>query len=303
MDYRLWFLSDEKGRLRVPLRGPRLYQNEEDYIVFIGAAQTFGRLAEKPFPTLIAEMTGRPVLNLGISGAGPSRFLDRRLLNFINGASHCFIQIMSGRSVTAGQLETQANQGMVKFISGPNEGRQMLAHVALNTIRSQQGEDAYREQVHASQSAYIRQVHELLGAITPPKTLLWMSKRDPHDALPVTDRRIMQFPQIVDVSVVQRIREGHDLEFLDCTYGEQDRQMHKSPQGELIDNGTEWVSAYLDDDAIEILEEKGGNSIIEPRGRLGAPRLTRRAFGYYYPSQKAHYMAAGKILGSSAFKR
>lgn len=45
-------------------RGP-IGDPQEDYILCIGAGQTFGRFSPMPFPELLARNIGRPVLNFG----------------------------------------------------------------------------------------------------------------------------------------------------------------------------------------------------------------------------------------------
>lgn len=51
---------------RGPIREPK-----EDYIICLGAGQTFGRFSAKPFPDLLTQKIGRPVLNFGYGRLSP----------------------------------------------------------------------------------------------------------------------------------------------------------------------------------------------------------------------------------------
>ena len=102
VDYELWRLpgSDEY------FRGPQMSFRPQNYVAFVGAAQTFGAFCRYPFVNLVAERTGHAVVNLGIGGAGPNRFLeDPTLMGVINSARLVVVQVMSGRSVGNGRYE------------------------------------------------------------------------------------------------------------------------------------------------------------------------------------------------------
>lgn len=73
---------------------------DEDYIVAIGAAQTFGRGVQYPYCTLVGATLGVPCLNLGVGGVGPRFYSSNpHLMQIINNSKLCIINIMSPRSV------------------------------------------------------------------------------------------------------------------------------------------------------------------------------------------------------------
>ena len=80
------------------------------YIVCVGAAQSFGPFCEKPFPILLVEKLGIQVLNLGLSGAIPAQFINRRFLKAINNAGLAIIQVLSGRCGSNSRYTSVANQ-------------------------------------------------------------------------------------------------------------------------------------------------------------------------------------------------
>src|SRR5579875_548468 len=80
VDYALYSLpdlpSDLVPGLPLRLRGPAPGElGRGGYIACVGAAQTFGRFCEEPFPALLSRDLGIPTLNLGFGGAEPQLFL------------------------------------------------------------------------------------------------------------------------------------------------------------------------------------------------------------------------------------
>lgn len=84
---------------RVELRNPpAVYDSREPYVACVGSAATFGRLVARPFPTLLQERLGMPMINLGVGGARPGVFLeDETLARLIRGAACVVVEAMSAR--------------------------------------------------------------------------------------------------------------------------------------------------------------------------------------------------------------
>jgi hypothetical protein len=108
------------------------------FIAFVGAAQTFGRFVNKPFPTLIGETLGAPVLNLGVGGAGPA-FCDRpRYLDILNRAEAVVFQVMSGRSASRSLFSNADSGGLTgttPLAPGPIRAEAFLALAAEKLSR------------------------------------------------------------------------------------------------------------------------------------------------------------------------
>ena len=96
IDYGIWKLADGFPQMRGPEIGPLI---PGAYGVVLGAAQAFGRFCPKPFPLLLSERIGMPVLNLGLAGAGPRMFMRKNILRVVNDAAFVVVQVMSGRSL------------------------------------------------------------------------------------------------------------------------------------------------------------------------------------------------------------
>lgn len=176
LDYSLWRIPG----VGIDLRGPVPALKAGGYIVAIGAAQTFGRFVSKPYATLLSERLGVPVLNLGVSGAGPSFFLQRpELLDVINRAKLAIVQVMSGRSSTNSKLEVQANQGVVKRVGAPAEEKGMFAETAYYQLLEQLPLDDLAGLRAEIRARALTEMQALLRRITVPRALLWFSTREP----------------------------------------------------------------------------------------------------------------------------
>lgn len=90
-------------------RGP-LPDLAKPYFV-VGAAQVFGRFCKEPIPQLLFQAIGLPVLNLAISGSGPSMFRESAFFDVINGAEIALVQVMSGRSESNSEFDNSSSGG------------------------------------------------------------------------------------------------------------------------------------------------------------------------------------------------
>ncbi len=91
------------------LRAPQVDVNKP-YFVCVCAAQAFGPLCEEPYPILLAEKLGMQVFNIGLGGAIPAQFLDRKFLKVINHSKLAIIQVLSGRCGSNSRYASVANQ-------------------------------------------------------------------------------------------------------------------------------------------------------------------------------------------------
>lgn len=215
-------------------RGPLPDLKPGEYVTCVGAAQTFGCFCERPYPTLLAESLGLPVLNLGYGGAGP-RFFARqeRLLEIVNRGQLTIVQVMSGRSEDNSRFES----GGLERLTRRRDGKPMAADDAWRSVlewdfrwkRSPVGRGLLRRlsQRFARPEAerlvaetlrnYVNSSLDLLNAISTPKVLLWFSRRQPSytPSLENLHRFFGAFPQLVDQPTVEAIRPHADA-YIEC---------------------------------------------------------------------------------------
>jgi hypothetical protein len=185
------------------------------YVACVGAAQTFGRFAWQPFPTLLRERLRLETLNLGSGGAGP-RFhaVNPPLMEYINGSRLAIVQVLSGRSVSNSmlRLENYGCQGIRVA-----DGLRMSAEDFYTDLLLTRP-DLVDGVIAETRETYLREMRALLDAITVPKVLFWFSVRPPEYTpryeLPI-ESLIGDFPQLVNRSMVDELR-GHADAYVEC---------------------------------------------------------------------------------------
>jgi hypothetical protein len=214
IDYAMYELPGIKpyagaGRFRGPqVRG-------KDYIACVGAAQTFGCLSQRPFPSLLAERLGIDTLNLGSGGAGPSFHNSNAcLLQYINNARLVIVQVLSARSQSNSLFRT-THHGMEGI--RVSDGQRMIAQEFYTGLIKDTPEKV--EQVVAeTRQHYVRAMVQLLEDIRPPKILFWFSVRTPEyeERLELPLWRLWgAFPQFVNRQMVEEIMK-HSDDYVEC---------------------------------------------------------------------------------------
>jgi hypothetical protein len=205
VDYQLWELGDQK------LRGPEP-DRSKPYFAAIGAAQVFGRFGLKPFPALIADQIGMQALNLGMSGAGPSFFLQRdELIEAANRAQFVIVQLMSGRSVSNSQAVLANNQGVLWPRADPNAPGLFAEDIYRHLIQTMTAADLAELRAE-SREIYVEETQALLERIERPKILLYWSKRpvDYEDGLGDLASYWADFPHFVNRDVIDVLKPFAD---------------------------------------------------------------------------------------------
>jgi hypothetical protein len=209
VDYELYELPGVPAMFR----GPPVHG--EGYVACIGAAQTFGRFASKPFPQLMSQALGVETLNLGRGGAGPAFFLGNpALTKFINAASIVVVQVLSGRS----QSNTLFRSGSPARLGvNLHDGREMSADEFYTWLMDQDPALAQRI-IDETRTSYTAAMSDLLDAIGPPTILFWFSVRSPDftETLELPLGRLWgAFPQFVNRATVAHLRAHSDV-YVEC---------------------------------------------------------------------------------------
>ena len=186
------------------------------FIAFVGAAQTFGRFVSKPFPTLLGESLGAPVLNLGVGGAGPAFFDRPRYLDILNRAEAVVFQVMSGRSASCSLFNNAGSGGLTgttPLAPGPIRAEAFLALAAEKLSRRE-----FETTIAEMRADYVARFLGLLAKVKAPRILLWLSKRRPayretYDA--GLQAVLGDFPQLVNERMVAEIA-AHCDEYVEC---------------------------------------------------------------------------------------
>jgi hypothetical protein len=210
-------ILDRSTKRPLFIRGPRPERLDPGaYFVCLGAAQTFGRFCERPFPVLLEERLSLPVLNISRGGAGPAFFCgdNARLLYYLNSARFVVIQVMSGRSDANSLFESEG----IGYYRRKTDGTYLGCDQAFDEhIRTEPKELLIRI-VGETRQSWCASYDRLLSAIRVPKILLWLSTRTPAykqgwRSLP---ELFGSFPQLVNEEMVYMIRRHCEL-YVECT--------------------------------------------------------------------------------------
>ena len=196
-------------------RGPAV-DLEKPFVAYVGAAQTFGRFVERPFPMLLAERIGLPALNLGVGGAGPRHFDRPRYLRLLNRAEAVVFQVMSGRSASSSLFDNSATgrlTGFTPLAEGPVRAEEFLKHAAA-TLSAQD----FAGVIAQMRADYVATFVALIEKVDAPRVLLWISRRTPdyvEDYAHAPQGVLGDFPQLVNGRMVAEIAARCDA-YVEC---------------------------------------------------------------------------------------
>jgi hypothetical protein len=223
LDYKLWYLKD----IPFALRGPRRWTGSRPYFVFVGAAQTFGRFAQNPYPELVSSWMGMEHINFGFAGAGPELFLRHKpLLEQINQSSICFLQVMSGRSVSTKLLTAVGNGGSLQFNQGPLAGKTMVAHDAYHELLKSYPREQVVEQVNEARIQWVKAYEQLIAEIRVPIVLVRISSAPPpkSDDFSSAHKLLGPFPQLIGEQQLGRLASAVSR-LIDCVLPSESPQL------------------------------------------------------------------------------
>jgi hypothetical protein len=202
-DYDLWRVSGLPGEFRGPAVDP-----DRPFIAFVGAAQTFGRFCQHPFPTLVGQALRLQSLNLGVGGAGPRLFDAPAFIDWMNRASLVVIQVMAARSEGNSYFDNNAT-GTSRGVR-LSDGKDMRFEEFLADLEAHGDTETRDRAIRESRENLVKRYITLLRKIAKPKVLLWLSVRRPNEA---GDSSI--YPHFVDQAAVNAIRHFADA-YVEC---------------------------------------------------------------------------------------
>lgn len=265
-DYQLYKFDG----IRFRLRGPQVPQPDLEsgnFLAFAGAAQTFGRFVERPFPLQVAEHFQVPALNLGRAGGGPGYFLKQPgALRAMSRSRLTVVQVMSGRSVSNSLLRSATGGEMMVRIA---DDQLMGSDPAWQWIMDNHSRERVLELIEENRQSWLSLYRKLLESIQGPRLLLWFSARSPdyRRRFKSSGTLMGRFPQFVERSWIEPLLPLVNG-FVECTTDA------GSPQP-LISRFTGQPVTIVE------RENEGGTPITHNR---------------YYPSPEMHDIAATQVI-------
>lgn len=166
-----------------------MYDTREPYVACVGSAATFGRLVARPFPALLAERLGMPVINLGVGGARPGIFLEEEpLAHLIRGAACVVIEAMSARGYATDLFVPDHDFTNMGRPPGPKPAaaaaEDTSTSVFVDTVYDRPLHDRDASRLEAARmicrAAYVTDMKRLAAIAAGRGILLYVSRRPPE---------------------------------------------------------------------------------------------------------------------------
>lgn len=211
VDYKIWRLwTPETG---FAMRGPRPASLAPgEFCTSIGAAYTFGRFVQRPYPELLGQTLRLSSLNLGFAGIGPAFFnypKNKILLDLVNRSKFVTISVMSGRSQSNSRFQAEEYSQVQYRLAN---GKIIPADAAYQQLLEEADEATIRILVAETRERYVAEFIQMLEKITVPKILLWFSKRSPDytESYETLYKLFGSFPHLVNQSMIDTLRAHCD---------------------------------------------------------------------------------------------
>lgn len=199
------------GRSRLLFRGPRP-KIDGGYVAVLGGTETYGKYVAAPFPALLGEGLGLPVVNFGCMHAGVNVFVDDdSVLAACAEADLTVIQVM-GAANMSNRLYSVHPRRNDRFLKASPALRALYPGLDfteynftrhLLTALEGHAPEAFAAVRQELREAWLGRMRMLLRKIGGRVVLLWMSNRAPGDW---ADRATGEDPLFVDRALIDALR-------------------------------------------------------------------------------------------------
>jgi len=160
-------------------------------------------------------MVGRAVLNFGIGGAGPKKFLGPShagILEHVNQTGVCVVQVMSGRSEENRLMVNPIGGQELRWRADSPETPRRSAGLLYREMLQQHDRGTVLQVIDDTRRNWIENYRLLAERIRVPKILLWISTREPEfQENPESVKGIFgEFPQMVNTRMFRSIADCFD---------------------------------------------------------------------------------------------
>ncbi|MCA8949713.1 MAG: hypothetical protein KDE27_09435 [Planctomycetes bacterium] len=188
--------------LQRPIRGPAV-DLDAPFVACIGAAQTFGRFCEQPFPAQLKQRLGIPVLNLAIGGSGPALYRQPALLSVLQRARLVVAQVLSGRSASNSEFHTDGEiQGILTATGERGRFEPLLPGILASRPR-----EFVARLLAETRADFSAQFRALIAEVGCPTVLFWFAARKPdyEAGFGSVAELLGGFPHFIDRTTVDAI--------------------------------------------------------------------------------------------------
>jgi hypothetical protein len=202
------------GGSRLLFRGPRR-DTERAFVAVLGGSETYGKYVRAPYPDLLERELAMPVANLGVVNAGLDVFLN----------DPAIVQLAARAAVAVVQIcGAQNNSNRYYSVHPRRNDRFLAATPALRALYPAMDFTEFhftRHLLHAlhHQSAdhfaliaaelrrvWLARMRQVLGQLTCPKLVLWVSDLPPSDP----NQDLFLNPMLIDQTMIDEIARHAD---------------------------------------------------------------------------------------------
>lgn len=219
-DFSLDYYPCQYGSSKLMFRGPKR-SLAPPYCVAIGGTETYGKFVPEPYADLLAQMTGRNVVNLGYMNAGPDVFLhDPEVLEIASRADLTIVQIVGAQNLSNRyySVHPRRNDRFLRASSWLQKTYREVDFTDFHFTRHmlQTLYEVSPERFHAVaeelQATWIARMQHMLQSIKGRTLLLWMADRAPSSS----DAEMAPYadPVLVNATMIEQVR-GYATAYLE----------------------------------------------------------------------------------------
>ena len=202
------------GGSRRLFRGPPRDPGQ-NYVAVLGGSETYGRFVQTPYPDLLQEWLGLPVVNLGCQNAGLDVFTqDSEVLALANRARAVVVQVMGAQNLSNRYYSVHPRRND-RFIAATPALRALYRNIDftefaftshLLTALKRAGRDRFELVAQELRDVWLERMKTLLDQISVPVVLVWIGDRPPQPHKARAD--LTGSPLLVDAEMIATLRPG-----------------------------------------------------------------------------------------------
>ncbi|RUS60278.1 hypothetical protein EGN72_10870 [Pseudorhodobacter sp. E13] len=211
-DFSLDYFPCQYGASKLVFRGPK-HSLRQPYSVAIGGTETYGKFVPEPYSVLLAQLTGRSVVNFGYMNAGPDVFLhDPEVLDIAAHAELTIVQIVGAQNLS-NRYYTVHPRRNDRFLRASVWLQKTFRevdftdfHFTRHMLQSlyEVSPQRFREVAAELQATWVARMQLLLQSLKGPTLLLWMADRPP----PAADAAMEPYsnPVLINAAMIDQVR-------------------------------------------------------------------------------------------------
>jgi hypothetical protein len=200
------------GGSRLTFRGPRR-DTGQDYIAVLGGSETYGRFVPTPYPDLLQEWLGLPVVNLGCPNAGAEVFAqDTGVIATAGRARAVVLQVLGAQNLSNRFYAVHPRRND-RFIGATPALRSLYRNMDFTEYTftrhllqalQRAGRDRFELVARELREVWVERMQALVATVGAPVVLVWIGDQPPPARKTRAD--LTTTPVLVDADMIAAIR-------------------------------------------------------------------------------------------------